>query len=108
MHDSISSGLCRHLGHLRHFGHLGYLSHLSHLNTLDPYPLDTALTDSYPKAFVTEMDPKDPGPFKGYLMDNLFDPLPIATPLLPHYTSQFPYTSWITCLTLFLQQLLYY
>jgi hypothetical protein len=61
---------------------------ISNLNTLDPYPLTTALTDNYHKAFITEMDPDDPGPSEGYFMDNSLEPLPIATPLLSHYTSQ--------------------
>jgi hypothetical protein len=38
-----------HLGHLRHLDYLSHLSHLSiigNLNILNPYPLDTTLTDS--------------------------------------------------------------
>jgi len=85
-----------HLGYLRHLGHLGHLSYLGtigNLDTLDPYPLATVLTDSSPKAFITELDPEDPGPPQGYFTDNLLNPLPTATPLLLHYTSQFPHIS---------------
>jgi hypothetical protein len=90
----MSSGSCvllehlRQLGHSSHLGHLGYLSNISNLNTLDPYPLDTAPIDSYNGAFITEMNPDDPGPSEGYFTDKLLDPLPTDTPLLPQcYTS---------------------
>jgi hypothetical protein len=81
--DDMPSG---HLGHLRHLGHLGHLSYLSTISNLDIlnlYSLDTAPTDSQPKAFITALDPKDPGLSKGYYADNLLNPIPIATPLLP-------------------------
>jgi hypothetical protein len=48
-----------HLGQLRHPGHLGHLGHLSNIGDLDP--LDPTPTDSLPEAFITEMDPTDPG-----------------------------------------------
>jgi hypothetical protein len=113
--DDMPSGHHKHLGHLRHLGilsywtddmpsshsshlrHPGHLSHVSYLgtisniDTLNPYSLDTTLTDSPLEAFITELDPEDPGPPEGYYKDDLLDPLPTITPLLPHtpgYTSQ--------------------
>ena len=110
MHD-MSSSHVRHLGHLgllghwtysgmpsgpyiilRHLGQLGHPGHLSNiggLNTLNPYPLNPALTDSQLEAFITT----DPGLLEGYYKDNLLDPIPTDTPLLlpcldRHYTSQ--------------------
>jgi hypothetical protein len=94
----------RHLGHLghlsnisdlnnlRHFSHLGHLGHLGNigdLNTLDPYSHDPAPTDSLPGAFITEMDPTDPGPSEGCYADDLLDPLHTRT-LETAYTSQVP------------------
>jgi hypothetical protein len=98
MHD-MSNGHIRHLGHLRHqtysgmpsglyillghlgqlghpshLGHLGYLSNIGNLNTLNPYSLTTTPIDSYFGAFITEMDPNDPGLIKGYFTDNLLNP----------------------------------
>jgi hypothetical protein len=93
-----------HLGHLGHlgnisdlnnFGHLGHLGHLSHLgnigdlDTLDPYSHDPAPTDSLPEAFITEMDPMDPGPSEGCYADDSLDPLHART-LETAYTSQVP------------------
>jgi hypothetical protein len=93
----MPSSLCIHLGHIGHIGHIGHLSHLGYLstignlNTLNPYPLATTLMDSYHRAFITEMDPNNPGLSEGYFTDNLLNPLPTTTPLLPdYYTSQFP------------------
>jgi hypothetical protein len=69
------------LGHLRQLRHPGHLSHLSHLgnigdlNPLDPSPLDPALTDSLPGAFITEMDPTDPGLSEGCYTDDSLNPL---------------------------------
>jgi hypothetical protein len=71
-----------HLGHLGHFGHLGHLGHLSNigdLDTLDPYSHDPAPTDSLPGAFITEMDPTDPGPSEGCYADDSLDPLHART-----------------------------
>jgi hypothetical protein len=71
-----------HLGHLRHLGHLSHLGHLGNigdLHDLDPYPLDPAPTDSLPGAFITEMDPTDPGPLEGCYADNSLDPLHTRT-----------------------------
>jgi hypothetical protein len=96
---SSHHGHLRHLGLLSilsywmddmpsgHFSHLVYLGTIGNLDTLDPIPLATTLTDSYHGAFITEMDPDDPGPLEGYFVDNSLDPLSTATPLLPHYTS---------------------
>jgi hypothetical protein len=67
-----------HLGHLRHLGHLGHLGYLGNngnLDTLDPYSHDPAPTDSLPGAFITEMDPTDPGPSEGCYADDSLDPL---------------------------------
>ena len=90
-----------HHGHLRHLGllsilsywmdnmpsghssHLVYLGTIGNLDTLDPYPLDSAPTDSPLKAFITKLDPEDPGLLEGYHEDDLLDPLSISTPLLP-------------------------
>jgi hypothetical protein len=75
----------RHLGHLGnigdlgHLGHLGYLGNIGNLDTLDPYPLDPTPTDSLPGAFITEMDPTDPGPSEGCYADDLLDPLHTRT-----------------------------
>jgi hypothetical protein len=88
-------GHLRHLGHLSHLRHLGHLGHLSYLgnngnlDTLDTYPLDPAPTDSLPGAFITEMDPTDPGPSEGCYTDDSLDPLHIRT-LETAYTSQTP------------------
>jgi hypothetical protein len=74
-----------HLGHLGNIGDLGHLGHLGHLgnigdlDTLDPYPLDPAPTDSLPGAFITEMDPTDPGPSEGCYTDDLLDPIHTRT-----------------------------
>ena len=98
MHD-MPSGHPGHLGHLSHLSHpshlshLGYLGTIGNLDTLNPYSLDPALADSPLEAFITELDPEDPGPSEGYYKDDLLDPIPINTPLLPpcldrHYTSQ--------------------
>ena len=86
MNDMPSS----HSGHLRHVSHLSYLSTISNLNILNPYPLDSAPTD---RAFITELNLEDPCLPEGYYEDDLLNPLPIATLLLLHYTSQFPHTS---------------
>jgi hypothetical protein len=67
------------LGHLGHLGHLGYLGNIGDLDTLDPYPLDPAPTDSLPGAFITEMDPMDPGPSEGCYADDSLDPLHTRT-----------------------------
>jgi hypothetical protein len=83
MHNNMPSGPCIYL---RHLSHLGYLGIISNLDTLDPYSFDTTLIDSYHRAFITEMDPDNPGLSEGYFVDNLPDPLSIATPLLPTYT----------------------
>jgi hypothetical protein len=45
--------------------------------------LDTAPTDSPLEAFITELDPEDPGLSEGYYEDDSLNPLPIATPMLP-------------------------
>jgi hypothetical protein len=84
-----------HLGHLRHLGHLGhlgYLSNIGNLDTLDPYPLDPAPTDSLPGAFITEMDPTDPGPSEGCYADNSLDLIHARTleTVDTTYTSQTP------------------
>jgi hypothetical protein len=84
-----------HLGHLRHLGHLGHLSHLGNigdLHDLDPYSLNPALTDSLPGAFITEMDPTDPGPSEGCYADDSLDPLHTRTleTAYTSYTSQTP------------------
>jgi hypothetical protein len=64
------------LGHLRQLGHPGHLGHLSHLGNIgDLDPLNPAPTDSLPGAFITEMDPTDPGPSQGCYADDLLDPL---------------------------------
>jgi hypothetical protein len=81
--DDMPSGHSGHLRHLSHLGHLSYLSTIGNLNTLDPCLLDTAPTDSPLEAFITKLDPKDPGLTEGYYEDNSLDPLSISTPLLP-------------------------
>jgi hypothetical protein len=58
------------LGHPGHLGHLGHLSNISDLNPLNP-----ALTDSLPGAFITEMDPMDPGLSEGCYADDSLNPL---------------------------------
>jgi hypothetical protein len=63
------------LGHLGHLSHLGYLGNIGNLDTLDPYPLNPALTDSLPGAFITEMDPMDPGPSEGCYADDSLNPI---------------------------------
>jgi hypothetical protein len=85
-------GHLSHLGHLRHLGHLGHLGHLSNigdLNTPDPYSLNPAPTDSLPGAFITEMDPTDPGLSDGCYADNSLNPLHAKT-LETIHTSQVP------------------
>ena len=70
--------ILRHLGQLGHPGHLGHLGHLGNIGDLDPLnssPLNPALTDSLPGAFITEMDPTDPGPSEGCYTDNSLNPL---------------------------------
>jgi hypothetical protein len=64
-----------HLGHLGHLSHLSYLGNIGNLDTLDPYPHDPALTDSLPGAFITELDPTDPGPSEGCYADGSLDPI---------------------------------
>jgi hypothetical protein len=74
----------RQLGHPGHPGHLGHLSHLGNigdLNPLDPSPLDPTPTDSLPGAFITEMDPMDPGPSEGCYADDSLNPLHPETSL---------------------------
>jgi hypothetical protein len=83
IYNGMPSSLCGHLGYLGYLGHLGYLSTISNLDTLNPYSFDTTLTDNYCRAFITEMDPKDPSLSKGYFVNNSPKPLPIATLLLP-------------------------
>jgi hypothetical protein len=74
-----------HLGHLGnigdlgHLGHLGHLSNISDLDTLDPYSHDPAPTDSLLGAFITEMDPTDPGLSEGCYADDSLDPLHTRT-----------------------------
>jgi hypothetical protein len=74
-----------HLGHLSnigdlgHLGHLGYLGNIGNLDTLDPYSHDPAPTDSLPGAFITEMDPTDPGPSEGCYTDDSLDPIHART-----------------------------
>jgi hypothetical protein len=63
------------LGHLGHLGHLGYLGNNGNLDTLNPYPHDPAPTDSLPGAFITKMDPTDPGPSEGCYADDSLDPI---------------------------------
>jgi hypothetical protein len=81
--DDMPSSHSGHLRHLSHLSHLGYLGTVGNLDTLDPYPLDSAPTDSPLKAFITKLDPEDPGLLEGYHEDDLLDPLSISTPLLP-------------------------
>jgi hypothetical protein len=76
------------LGHPSHLGHLGHLGNIGDLDPLDPYTLDPTPIDSLPGAFITEMDPMDPGPSQGCYADDSLDPLH-TTPLEP-YTSQSP------------------
>jgi hypothetical protein len=57
-------------GHIGHLGHLGHLGNIGDLHDLDPYTLDPAPTDSLPGAFITEMDPTDPGPSEGCYADD--------------------------------------
>jgi hypothetical protein len=59
--DDMPSSHSGHLRHLGHLGHLSYLSTISNLNIIDLYSLDTTLTDSPLKAFITKLDPEDPG-----------------------------------------------
>jgi hypothetical protein len=90
--DLNNLGHPSHLGHLGHFGHLGHLGHLGNigdLHNLDPYSLDPAPTDSLPGAFITEMDPTDPGPSEGCYTDDSLDPLHART-LETAYTSHAP------------------
>jgi hypothetical protein len=81
------------LGQLRHPGHLGHLGHLGNigdLDPLDPSTLDPASTDSLPGAFITEMDPMDPGPSQGCYADDSLDPIhdnPLETAIVPHGTT---------------------
>src|SRR5580693_664041 len=68
------------LGHLRQLGHPGHLGRLSHLSNIgDLNPLNPTLTDSLPGAFITEMDPMDPGPSQGCYADDSLDPLHTRT-----------------------------
>jgi hypothetical protein len=71
------------------FGHLGHLGNIGDLDSLDPYPLDPTPTDSLPGAFITEMDPMDPGPSEGCYADDSLDPLHART-LETAYTSHAP------------------
>jgi hypothetical protein len=71
-----------------HLGHLGYLGTIGNLDTLDPYSLDTALTDSPLEAFITKLDPEDPGPSEGYYKEDLLNPLSYCHPLT---TNGFPF-----------------
>src|SRR5580693_2298011 len=74
--------ILRHLGQLKHPGHLSHLSHLDNigdLHPLNPSPLDPALTDSLPGAFITEMDPTDPGLSEGCYTDDSLNPLHTRT-----------------------------
>jgi hypothetical protein len=92
-YSGMPSGPYIILGHPGHLGHLSHLGNIGDLDTLDPYPLDPTPTDSQLEAFITELDPTNPGPSEGYYKDDLLDPIPINTPLLPpcldrHYTSQ--------------------
>ena len=91
--DLSHLGHLDHLGHLSHLGHLGYLGNIGNLNTLDPYPLDPAPTDSLPGAFITEMDPTDPGPSEGCYADDSLDPLHTRT-LETDYTNHTSQTPW--------------
>jgi hypothetical protein len=77
------------LGHVGHLGHLGYLGNIGNLHDLNPYTHDLALTDSLPGAFITEMDPMDPGPSEGCYADDSLDPLHAKT-LETAYTSHAP------------------
>jgi hypothetical protein len=70
------------LGHLSKLGHPDHLSHLGNIGDLDPLnpsTLDPVLTDSLPGAFITEMDPMDPGPSEGCYADDSLDPLHTRT-----------------------------
>jgi hypothetical protein len=74
-----------HLGHLGnigdlgHLSHLGYLGNIGNLDTLEPYPHDPAPTDSLPGAFITEMDPTDPGLSEGCYADDSLNPIHTRT-----------------------------
>jgi hypothetical protein len=90
-----------HLGHLRHLGHLGHLGYLGNNGNLDPldtYPLDPAPTDSLLGAFITEMDPTDPGPSEGCYADDSLDPLHTRT-LETAYARQTPQREYHTSQT---------
>jgi hypothetical protein len=63
------------LGHPSHLGHLGHLSNISDLDPLNPSTLNPAPTDSLPGAFITEMNPTDPGPSQGCYADDSLDPI---------------------------------
>jgi hypothetical protein len=65
----------RQLGHPSHLGHLGHLSNICDLDPLNPSPLDPAPTDSLPGAFITEVDPMDPGLSEGCYADDSLNPL---------------------------------
>ena len=97
MYSGMPSGpyiILRHLGqlgHPSHLSHLGYLGNIGNLDTLDPYPLDPAPTDSLLGAFITEMDPTDPGPSEGCYADDSLDPLHTRT--LETVTQDTDYTS---------------
>jgi hypothetical protein len=67
------------LGHPSHLGHLGHLGNIGDLDPLNPSPLDPTPTDSLPGAFITEMDPTDPGPSEGCYADNSLNPLHTRT-----------------------------
>jgi hypothetical protein len=85
--------ILRHLGQLGHPGHLGHLGHLGNIGDLDPLnssPLNPALTDSLPGAFITEMDPTDPGPSEGCYADDLLNPLHTEPTLETDTQGRFP------------------
>jgi hypothetical protein len=88
MYSSMPSSpyvVLRHLRQLRHPSHLSHLGHLGNigdLDTLNPNPLNPAPTDSQLEAFITELDPMDPGLSEGYYKDNSLNPIPTDTPLI--------------------------
>ena len=85
----IIFGHLRQLRHPGHLGHLGHLGNIGDLDSLDPSPLDPAPTDSLPGAFITEMNPMDPGLSEGCYADDSLDPLHTRTLETDmNYTSQ--------------------
>jgi hypothetical protein len=80
------------LGHLGHLGHLDHLGNIGDLHDLDPYSHDPAPTDSLSGAFITEMDPTDPGPSEGCYADDSLNPIHTRTLETAHtsYTRQTP------------------